>query len=92
MKKLAVILGLAGILMANRYPIAFEYHYMIGCANSKAAQLFKKDVVEKYCICTLKAIEDKYTLNEVLEKLSDPDKKLEIIKYATNKCIKDLKE
>ena len=85
MKKLFVLgIILSSALFANRYPILLEYNYMVGCMNG--AKSLKEDVKRDYCICTLKAMEEKYSANEILEKLSDPEQKREVINYVVKKC------
>ena len=86
MKKLLLFgLILSSFLMAKRYPIIFEYNYMVGCMNG--AKGIKEDIKKDYCVCSLKAMEDKYTASEVIEKLSDPKDKKTLINYLVKKCV-----
>ena len=85
MKKFLLIGIAASIVFAARYPIVFEYNYMKGCVNG--SDKIKENAKVEYCICSLKAIENKYTLNEVIEKVSSPEGKQEIVNYATKKCL-----
>ena len=90
MKKIIMFaLVLSSFLVASRYPIIFEYNYLSGCING-AGKIEKSAKVE-YCICTLKAMEEKYSASEVLDKLTDPNSKKEIVNYVTRKCINILK-
>jgi hypothetical protein len=84
MKKLLVLLGLTGALFAARYPMIMEYNYLKGCIGEKG--------MEDYCICTLNAIENKYTLNEFLTVLQNKKKSKEMINYAVNECLDKLKK
>ena len=91
MKKLFVLgIILSSALFANRYPIIFEYNYMVGCMNG--AKSLKEDIKRDYCICSLKAMEEKYSASEVLEKLSDPEQKRILINYLVQKCSNIIKK
>ena len=91
MKKLFVLgIILSSALFANRYPIIFEYNYMVGCMNG--AKALKEDIKRDYCICSLKAMEEKYSASEVLEKLSDPEQKRILINYLVKKCSNIIKK
>ena len=90
MKKI-LFLGMIVVgVFANRYPILLEYNYMVGCMNG--ANSIKENIKRDYCICTLKAMENKYSANEIIEKLSDPQQKREVINYVVNKCINIIKK
>ena len=85
MKKIFILgIILSTALFAKRYPIIFEYNYMVGCMNG--AKNIKEDIKRDYCICTLKAMEEKYSVNEILEKLTDPQQKKAVINYVFKKC------
>ncbi|GAB6075024.1 hypothetical protein [Nautilia lithotrophica] len=85
MKKILVLLSVAGMLFAARYPMVAEYNYLKGCIGNN------KDM-ENYCICTLNAIENKYTLNEFITALQDKQKAKEVISFAVNECLDKLKK
>jgi len=85
MKKMLVLLGLAGALFAARYPMIAEYNYLKGCTGND-----KK--MEDYCICTLNAIENKYSLSEFISALQNKAKAKEIINFAVNECLDKLKK
>jgi len=91
MKKMAILFGLSislsTLLFAQRYPIVMEYSYLSGCINSS-----DKVNMKDYCICTLKAIENKYSLDEFLNLIEDKNKKQEVIKYAVDQCLDKLKK
>ncbi len=90
MKKLFVLLGLAGVLFAARYPMIMEYNYLKGCINSNDNKV-PNSKMENYCICTLNAIENKYSLNDFLTLLQDKQKAKEVINFAVNQCLDKLK-
>lgn len=85
MKKLLVLLGLAGALFAARYPMIAEYNYLKGCIGTHSN-------MEGYCICTLNAIENKYSLKEFITALQDKQKAKKLIDFAVNECLDKLKK
>jgi len=88
MKKIIILCGLVGMVFATRYPMILEYNYLKGCINSN------KNIknMEKYCVCTLDAIEKKYTLNQFMEILQNPKTTKKVINYAVNQCLDKLKK
>ena len=91
MKKLILVgVLLSSVLMANRYPIILEYDFMASCMNN--AKNIKYDIREDYCSCSLKTMENKYTINEVTKKLSNPKEQKIVINYITKKCIYIIKK
>jgi len=90
MKKFLMIFLFMGALFAGeRYPIIFEYNFLNGCISGVGDKFTQKQK-ENYCICALKALENKYSASEIIDKLSDPDAKKEIVQYAAQKCISNL--
>jgi hypothetical protein len=84
MKKFLVLSVLAGTLFAARYPMVIEYNYLKGCIGNKA--------MENYCICTLNAIENKYTLTDFMGMIQDKAKAKVMINYAVAQCINKMKK
>jgi len=84
MKKLLVLIGFAGVVFAARYPMIMEYNYLKGCIGEQG--------MEDYCVCTLNAIEKKYSLNDFITILQDKEKSKEVINYAVSECIDKLKK
>jgi hypothetical protein len=80
MKKIILLAGVTGVLFAARYPISAEYNYMKGCVGNSPK-------MERYCACTLEAIEDKYTLEEFVKIIKDKNKFKDVVTYAIKKCI-----
>jgi len=90
MKRLVMISLLAGALFAGeRYPIIFEYNFLSGCIGG-VGDKFTKVQKENYCVCSLKALEDKYSASEIIDKLRDPKQKKAIVEYVAKKCISNL--
>ncbi|WP_457560683.1 hypothetical protein [Caminibacter sp.] len=87
MKKLLFLILVISGLFAERYPLAFEYGFMKGCVGKE-----NNPTKEKYCICAISYIEQKYTLNQFISALQDPEKKMKIIKSAVNYCLTELKK
>ncbi|GAX87432.1 conserved hypothetical protein [Lebetimonas natsushimae] len=83
MKKILALLSMTGLLFAARYPIIVEYNYLKGCIQNKN--------IENYCICTLNAIENRYTLNEFITASQDKEKAKKLIGFAVSKCLDKLK-
>jgi len=94
MKKLAIIVGLASILMAGRYPIWAEFHYMSGCVNAESAKAFKREKLIDYCACTLKGIEEEYTLTQFLTNMETNKEAFlkKLTKTIVPKCLNELVE
>jgi len=84
MKKLILLAGFVATVFAARYPMVMEYNYLKGCIGEAG--------MEDYCVCTLNAIEKKYTLNEFITVLQDKEKAKEVINYAVNECVDKLKK
>jgi len=85
MKKALVLLSIGGMLFAARYPMVAEYNYLKGCIGNN-------NKMENYCICTLNAIENKYTLNEFVTALQNKKKAKELIGFAVSECLDKLKK
>jgi len=91
-KVLLFFIGVVISFAANRYPILFEYHYLKGCMSASVGKniKIKESARENFCICTLRILEKKYTLNDIFAKFSDPTERKKIIDFATNKCFNNL--
>jgi len=85
MKKIIALLFVGSFLFAQRYPALMEYSYLNGCIGNNM------NTMANYCVCTLKVIENKYQLNDLLAQLKDPEKKQQIVKWAANQCKDELK-
>jgi len=82
MKKLILMASFITLSLANRYPIIMEYSYLNGC--------IVKPALQTYCICTLQEMENRYSLNEVLKKLQNPNEKKALIKELSEACLNKL--
>ncbi len=71
---------------AERYPIEMEYSYIKACSKGNSD-------MEKYCICTLKELEKRFSLNEFIRlSYNQPEKlkkilKNEIVPYCVDKYL-----